>query len=94
MVSSVRWSVSQGYGARVGERYWRTRNDVRDGHAEMDGKWARPGESFVVEYPERGTRKESVPGDSEPGIGCRCVQLLRDREEVDDADYAGDGTPN
>ena len=71
---------------------WRTAGDdrVRDAHAEMDGLWKRPGESWEVTY-ERGTRAESVPGDSEPGIGCRCVTQLVDREDVDDEDYGGDG---
>jgi hypothetical protein len=71
---------------------WRTAGDdrVRDAHAEMDGTWKRPGESWEVTY-ERGSRAESVPGDSEPGIGCRCVTQLVDREDVDDADYGGDG---
>lgn len=69
---------------------WETAGDsrVRDAHANMQGKWKRPGEEFVVEY-ERGLKRETVPGDSEPGIGCRCVTLLRDREEVDEADHAG-----
>ena len=69
---------------------WETAGDdrVRDAHAEMDGKWRRPGESWVVPY-ERGTRRESVQGDSEPGIGCRCVTLLVDREDVDQSDHAG-----
>ncbi|MFP4117233.1 MAG: phage minor head protein, partial [Salinivenus sp.] len=77
-------------------RVWDTAGDgrVREAHQEMDGKWARPGENFVVEYEDRGVQKESVPGDSRPSIGCRCVQLLRDRGEVDDADYAGDGGLN
>lgn len=70
---------------------WETSGDnrVRDAHAEMQGKWKRPGENWEVRYPDRGLRKESVPGDSEPGIGCRCTTLLRDPETVDDADYAG-----
>jgi len=37
----------------------------------------------------RGVEKESVPGDSEPGIGCRCTTLLRDIDEVDDDNHAG-----
>ena len=69
---------------------WETAGDdrVREAHAEMDGKWRRPGEAWVVPY-ERGTRRESVQGDSEPGIGCRCVTLLVDREDVDQSDHAG-----
>ena len=71
---------------------WRTAGDdrVRDAHAEMDGTWKRPGESWDVPY-ERGTREESVPGSSEPGIGCRCVTQLVDREDVDADDHAGSG---
>jgi phage portal protein BeeE len=62
---------------------------VRDAHAEMDGLWKWPGEEWQVEYPDRGVQKESVPGSSEPGIGCRCQTLLRDRDEVDSDDHAG-----
>jgi hypothetical protein len=74
---------------------WETAGDnrVRDAHASMDGTWRWPGDSWVVEYPDRGTKKESVQGNSTPGIGCRCTTLLRDRETVDRDDYAGDGTP-
>jgi phage portal protein BeeE len=75
---------------------WQDSGDdrVRDAHQRMDGKWVWPGDDWVVEYPDRGVQKESVPGDSEPSIGCRCVTLLRDREEVDRDDYAGDGSLN
>jgi hypothetical protein len=75
---------------------WSTAGDdrVRDAHADMDGLWKRPGDEWVVEYERRGVQKESVPGDSEPGIGCRCTTLLRDVEEVDSGDYAGDGAMN
>jgi len=66
---------------------------VRDAHAAMDGTWKIPGDSWVVEYDDRGTQKESVPGDSEPGIGCRCQTLLVDREDVDVADYGGTNPP-
>jgi uncharacterized protein with gpF-like domain len=74
---------------------WETAGDnrVRDAHAAMQGKWRHPGDNWVVEYPDRGTQKESVQGDSEPGIGCRCTTLLRDRETVDRDDYAGDASP-
>jgi hypothetical protein len=70
---------------------WETSGDdrVRDAHQEMQGAWKRPGENWEVRYPERGLQKESVPGDSEPGIGCRCTTLLHDPETVDDADHAG-----
>jgi phage portal protein BeeE len=66
---------------------------VRPAHAAMDGLWKRPGEDWEVDYSTegRGVQNESVPGDSEPGIGCRCTTLLRDREEVDDDNYAGTG---
>jgi hypothetical protein len=72
---------------------WMTAGDdrVRDAHAQMDGLWKRPGESWTVEY-ERGTKEESVPGSSEPGIGCRCVTRLVDREDVDAADHGGTGS--
>jgi uncharacterized protein with gpF-like domain len=72
-------------------RVWQTAGDnrVRDAHAAMDGTWTFPGDSWEVTYEDRGVQKESVPGSSEPGIGCRCVQLLRNRDEVDDSDYAG-----
>jgi phage portal protein BeeE len=77
---------------------WQTSGDgrVRDAHDEMQGTWKYPGESFVVDYSAegRGVKQESVPGDSEPGIGCRCTTLLRDRATVDDSDYAGDGSLN
>ena len=73
---------------------WNTAGDdrVREAHAAMDGRWKTPGEAFEVDYSGegRGVKKESVPGDSEPGIGCRCTTLLRDREDVDAGDYAGD----
>jgi phage portal protein BeeE len=71
---------------------WETAGDdrVREAHAAMDGTWRRPGDDWVVEY-ERGVENESVQGDSEPGIGCRCVTLLADRSVVDNDDYAGDG---
>jgi len=64
---------------------------VRPPHADMDGAWKRPGEEWEVDYSEvgRGVEKESVPGDSEPGIGCRCTTLLRDIDEVDDDNHAG-----
>jgi hypothetical protein len=70
---------------------WATSGDdrVRDAHAAMDGTWKRPGEVWEVEYPDRGVQKEAVPGDSEPGIGCRCTTLLRDIETVDDTDHLG-----
>jgi len=72
---------------------WQDSGDdrVRPAHADMSGSWKRPGESWSVDYSTegRGVKKESVPGDSEPGIGCRCFTLLRDIEEVDDADHTG-----
>jgi len=76
---------------------WNTSDDsrVRPSHEAQDGMWKWPGDDWVVDYSEegRGVEKESVPGDSEPGIGCRCGVLLRDRSEVDQSDYAGDGEP-
>ena len=72
---------------------WRTSGDgrVREPHAEMDGAWKRPSEDFRVDYSsvDRGVQTEKVPGDSEPGIGCRCFTELVDIDEVDDADHAG-----
>jgi phage portal protein BeeE len=77
---------------------WNTSGDrrVRDAHDAMDGTWKWPSDDWEVDYTAegRGVEKESVPGDSEPGIGCRCGVLLRDRDEVDRSDYAGDGTPS
>jgi len=65
---------------------WETAGDsrVREPHAQMQGTWKHPGEEWEVDYSAvgRGVQKEGVPGDSEPGIGCRCVTLLRDRDEV------------
>jgi|GEM_PF-3336452 len=74
---------------------WNTSDDhrVRPAHEAMESTWKWPGDSWVVEYENRGVEKESVPGNSEPGIGCRCGVLLRDRSEVDASDYAGDGSP-
>ena len=76
---------------------WQTSEDqrVRPGHQDMNGLWKYPTDSWTVDYTDegRGTHKESVPGDSPPGIGCRCQILLRDRDEVDADDYGGDGTP-
>jgi len=71
------------------------RDGARESHAEMTGRWKHPGDDWEVDYsPEGGpTVKESTPGDSEWGIGCRCQVQLRDRDEVDEADYAGDGSP-
>lgn len=75
---------------------WNTSGDgrVRDAHSEMQGRWKLPGDNWEVDYSAegRGVQYESVPGDSEPGIGCRCGVQLRDREEVDRGDYAGDGS--
>ena len=77
---------------------WQTSGDgrVREAHDAMQGTWKRPGDDWVVDYSGegRGVEKESVPGDSEPGIGCRCTTLLRDLETVDDSDYAGDSALN
>jgi len=68
---------------------------VRDAHAEMNSLWKWPSDSWKVDYSDRGRgiQNESVPGDSEPGIGCRCVTLLRDRSEVDSENYGGDSGP-
>jgi phage portal protein BeeE len=70
---------------------WRDSGDdrVREAHQQMDGLWKEPQEEFVVDYGDRGVEKENVPGQSEPGIGCRCWVELVDREDVDDADHAG-----
>lgn len=77
---------------------WQTSGDdrVRPAHDAMQGLWKRPGDDWEVDYSGegRGVEKESVPGDSEPGIGCRCTTLIRDRETVDDADYGGTGALN
>jgi len=63
---------------------------VRDAHDELDGKWKRPGEAWVVPYDD-GEETERPIGNSEKGIGCRCQTLLVDIEDVDADDYAGDG---
>jgi len=74
------------------------RETVGDGFAE--GKNSREIAQDIAEQgdleagwggAERIARQELHPGDSEPGIGCRCVTQLVDREDVDDADYGGDG---
>lgn len=64
---------------------------VREAHQAMNGKWKRPEESWRVDYSAegRGVETEKVPGESEPGIGCRCFTVLRDREQVDSDDHAG-----
>jgi len=76
---------------------WETAGDdrVRQAHSEMDGLWKYPADAWQVDYSDRGRgiQNESVPGDSEPGIGCRCVTLLRDREDVDSENYGGDSGP-
>jgi hypothetical protein len=87
------------FAADIGKvEVWQTSEDtrVRPAHDAMNGQWKRPSEDWVVNYSEvgRGVQKESVPGDSEPGIGCRCTVLLRDRDVVDDSEYAGDGALN
>jgi hypothetical protein len=66
---------------------------VRDAHAEMNETWKYPGDEWVVDYDDRGTVREPVQGDSEPGIGCRCTTLLVDRDTVDAADYGGADGP-
>jgi phage portal protein BeeE len=68
---------------------------VRPAHQEMNGLWKWPSDSWKVDYTEegRGVHTESVPGNSEPGIGCRCFAELVDRSEVDAENYAGTGTP-
>ena len=72
------------------------RDGARESHDAMDGSWKWPSDDWVVDYSAEGgpVVKESVPGNSEEGIGCRCGVLLRDRDEVDRSDYAGDGTPS
>ena len=85
------------YAAETGRvEVWQTSEDdrVREAHDQMNGKWKEPGEDFEVDYtvgdgPSRGVKEENVPGDSEPGIGCRCTTLLVDPEEVDDDNHAG-----
>ena len=74
---------------------WNTSGDnrVRPGHEAMDGTWKRPGEDFVVEYEDGTIEKEDVPGNSKHGIGCRCTMLLRNRDDVDASDYAGESGP-
>jgi len=76
---------------------WQTSEDgrVRDSHAAMNGLWKYPGDKWVVDYSAagRGVEKEDVPGGSEPGIGCRCQILIRERDDVDSDDYAGTGSP-
>jgi phage portal protein BeeE len=72
---------------------WQTSEDdrVRPAHEQMQGTWKHPGDEWSVDYSTegRGVQKESVPGDSEPGIGCRCTTLLRDRDTVEQSEYAG-----
>jgi len=72
---------------------WQTSEDerVRDAHEAMAGLWKRPSEQWEVDYSAegRGVETEKVPGQSEPGIGCRCFTLLRDIDEVDLDDHAG-----
>jgi len=72
---------------------WQTSEDdrVRPAHDAMQGAWKHPGDEWSVDYSAegRGVQQESVPGDSEPGIGCRCTTLLRDRETVEQSEYAG-----
>ena len=82
------------FAAEVGKvEVWNTAGDdrVRDAHSDMDGTWKRPSERWEVDYSDadRGVQLEKVPGDSEPGIGCRCVTLLVDADDVADADHAG-----
>jgi hypothetical protein len=85
------------YAAETGRvEVWQTSEDdrVREAHDQMNGRWKEPGEAFEVDYtvgdgPSRGVKQENVPGDSEPGIGCRCTTLLVDPEEVDDDNHAG-----
>lgn len=86
------------FAADIGKiEVWNTSGDnrVRPAHQEMAGAWKWPGDSWEVDYSAagRGVQKESVPGASRPGIGCRCGVLLRDRETVGESDYAGDGDP-
>ena len=71
------------------------RPGARESHDEMDGAWKWPGDSWEVDYSAEGgpVVNESVPGDSVHGIGCRCDVLLRDRDEVNAEDYAGDSSP-
>lgn len=63
---------------------------VRPAHQEMDGSWKRPNENWEVPYERAaGTVEEQFPGDSRHGIQCRCDTLLRDIEDVDEANHAG-----
>lgn len=70
---------------------WLTAGDnrVRPAHQEMDGKWKRPNEDWVVDYERAGEVKESFPGDSKQGIQCRCDTILRDIGDVDQSDHRG-----
>jgi hypothetical protein len=82
------------YASEAGKvEVWRTSGDnrVRDAHDDMDGLWKRPSERWEVDYTTqgRGVQLEKVPGDSRPGIGCRCVTTLVDPDDVADADHAG-----
>jgi len=82
------------YAAEAGKlEVWRTAGDdrVRDPHADMEGQWKRPSERWEVDYTDvdRGVQLEKVPGDSRPGIGCRCVTTLVDAEDVSDENHAG-----
>lgn len=82
------------YASEAGKvEVWRTSGDnrVRDAHDGMDGLWKRPSERWEVDYSDagRGVQLEKVPGDSRPGIGCRCVTTLVDPEDVSDGDHAG-----
>lgn len=63
-------------------------NRTREAHREMSGKWKRPNEDYVVEYPD-GIQLESFPGNSVSGINCRCDTLLKPKEEVSDSDHQG-----
>jgi hypothetical protein len=72
------------------------RDNARESHDKMDGTWKYPRDSWTVDYsPEGGPSavREDTPGDSKHGIGCRCFVIGRERDEVADEDYAGDGTP-
>lgn len=72
------------------------RENARESHDKMDGTWKYPRDSWTVDYsPEGGPSAvtEDTPGDSKHGIGCRCFVVGRERDEVADEDYAGDGTP-
>lgn len=77
------------FAAEVGKvEVWITAGDgrVREAHQAMDRTYKLPGEKWEVDYTDknRGVKQENQPGDSEPGIGCRCDVLLVDFDELED----------